>query len=249
MLAEATERGFATNGVAWGDAERFAALIRQAGMQRGEWSRLGLGAAGAASSLGIDPLAMSVKGISIQNVDPRAEPAWGLLNATESLGAAAHVWTYGDLVYAMKDVGVKPIVTPESTPGEIAGHVKVKQDLVAALDAMTVCAFSSYALSTEDYAAALGFVTHTSWSAGELLAAGERIVELERQYNAHCGIRAESDTLPERFLREPVPTGPHAGKVCELAPMLDAYYRLRGWPQGRIAADRQLPRDAIAAML
>ena len=249
MLAEATERGFATNGVAWGDAERFAALIRQAGMQRGEWSRLGLGAAGAASSLGIDPLAMSVKGISIQNVDPRPEPAWGLLSATESLGAAAHIWTYGDLVYAMKEVGVKPIVTPESTPGEIAGHVKVKQDLVAALDAMTVCAFSSYALSTEDYAAALGFVTHTSWSAGELLAAGERIFDLERQYNADCGIGAESDTLPERFLREPVPTGPHAGKVCDLAPMLDAYYRLRGWPQGEIAADRQLPRDAIATIL
>ena len=55
---------------------------------------------------------MSVKGISIQNVDPRPEPAWGLLNATESLGAAAHIWTYGDLVYAMHDVGVKPVVTP-----------------------------------------------------------------------------------------------------------------------------------------
>ena len=80
---------------------------------------------------------MSVKGISIQNVDPRPEPAWGLLNATESLGAAAHIWTYGDLVYAMHDVGVEPVVKPESTPGEMAGHVKRKQDLVAALDAMT----------------------------------------------------------------------------------------------------------------
>ena len=98
---------------------------------------------------------MSVKGISIQNVDPRPEPAWGLLNATESLGAAAHIWTYGDLVYAMRDVGVEPIVTPESSPREIAGAVKHKQDLVAVLDAMTVCSFSSYAFSLDDYAAAL----------------------------------------------------------------------------------------------
>lgn len=60
-------------------------------MQEGEWSRLGLGAAGAAKSLGLDPLAMSVKGISIQNVDPRPEPSCGLLNATEGLGAAAHI--------------------------------------------------------------------------------------------------------------------------------------------------------------
>ena len=140
-------------------------------MQEGEWRRLGGGAAGAARSLGLDSLAMSVKGISIQNVDPWPEPAWGLRNATESLGAAAHIWTYGDFVHGMHEAGVEPVIKPESTPAEMAGHVKRKQDLVAALDAMTVCAFSSYAFDAEDYAAALGFVTHASWSATELLAA------------------------------------------------------------------------------
>jgi aldehyde:ferredoxin oxidoreductase len=84
---------------------------------------------------------------------------------------------------------------------------------------MTVCAFSSYAFDAEDYAAALGFVTHTSWSPTGLLAAGARIFDLERQYNADCGFGAKDDTLPGRFLQEPVPTGPHAGKVCDLAPM------------------------------
>lgn len=249
MLAEATERGLAPNGVAWGDVERFATLTQQVGMQDGEWSRLGLGAAGAAKSLGLDSLAMSVKGISIQNVDPRPEPAWGLLNATEGLGAAAHIWTYGDLVYAMRDVGVEPIVMPESTPGEIAERVKHKQDLVAALDAMTICAFSSYAFSTEDYAAALNLVTNASWSAADLLAAGGRIVDLERQYNADCGFGADSDVLPERFLREPVPTGPHAGKVCELAPMLQAYYKLRDWPDGMLPATRRDANDTIPTIL
>jgi aldehyde:ferredoxin oxidoreductase len=249
MLAEATGRGLAPNGVAWGDADRFAILTRQAGMRDGEWSRLGLGAAGAAKSLGLDTFAMSVKGISIQNVDPRAEPAWGLLNATEALGAAAHIWTYGDLVYAMREVGVGPIVTPDSTPGAIAECVKHKQDLVAALDAMTFCAFSSYAYSIEDYAAALNLVTNASWGAAGLLAAGSRIVDLERQYNADCGIGADTDTLPERFLREPVPTGPHAGKVCELAPMLEAYYELRGWPAGKLTADRRAGYDNIPAIL
>ena len=206
MLAEATDRGLVRDGVAWGDAARFEALIRQAGTQDGEWARLVLGASGAAVELGLEALAMSVRGISIQNVDPRPEPAWGLLNATESLGAAAHIWTYGDLVYAMRDVGVEPIVTPESSPREIAGAVKHKQDLVAALDAMTVCSFSSYAFSLDDYAAALSLVTHTSWSFETLLDAGARIVDLERQYNAACGIGAAADTLPERFLKEPVPS-------------------------------------------
>jgi len=249
MLAEATERGVVPNGVAWGDAQRFASLLREAGTGQGEWSRLGLGAAGAAASLGVDAWAMSVKGISIQNVDPRPEPAWGLLNATESLGAAAHIWTYADLVVAMRDVGVEPIVTPDSTQGEIAAAVKLKQDVVAALDAMTICAFSSYAFSLEDYAAALGMVTHTTWQPAALLEAGARIVDLERQCNAGWGIGASSDTLPERFLKEPVPSGMHAGKVCDLEPMLQAYYALRGWPGGELPAERHVHPDAMPAVL
>jgi aldehyde:ferredoxin oxidoreductase len=114
---------------------------------------------------------------------------------------------------------------------------------------MTVCSFSSYACSTEDYAAALGFLTDASWTATALLAAGERIFDLERQYNADCGIGAESDVLPERFLKEPVPTGPHAGKVCDLTPMLEAYYERRGWPGGGLGADRRIRYDTIAAIM
>jgi len=92
-------------------------------------------------------------------------------------------------------------------------------------------------------------VTNASWSAADRLAAGARIVDLERQYNADCGIGADTDTLPERFLREPVPTGPHTGKVCELAPMLQAYYKLRGWLGGKLPPDRRVGHDNIPAIL
>jgi aldehyde:ferredoxin oxidoreductase len=241
MLAEATERGLVENGVSWGDAERFVALTQQTGMQEGEWRRLGDGAAGMARSLGLEPLAMAVKGISIQNVDPRSEPAWGLLNATESLGAAAHIWTYGDLVRAMHEVGVEPVIMPESTPAEIAGHVKQKQDLVAALDAMTVCAFSSYAFDAEDYAAALGFVTHTSWSPTGLLAAGARIFDLERQYNAELRLRCQGRHPPRALppgagpdrtaRRQGVRSGPHARRLLRAAGLAGGRAR-RGSPAG-----------------
>ena len=225
MLAEATDRGLVRDGVAWGDAARFEALIRQAGTQEGEWARLGLGASGAAAELGLDALAMSVKGISIQNVDPRPEPAWGLLNATESLGAAAHIWTYGDLVYAMRDVGVEPIVTPESSPREIAGAVKHKQDLVAALDAMTVCSFSSYAFSLDDYAAALSLVTHTSWSPRN--PARRRRAHRRPRAAIQCGVRHRSGGRhPARAL--PQGTGPERTPCRQgLRPAADAPGLLR----------------------
>lgn len=44
-----------------------------------------------------------------------------------------------------------------------------------------------------------------------------------------AGFTAEDDTLPKRFLEEPMPEGPTKGHVCKLAEMLPEYYELRGW--------------------
>lgn len=249
MLADATDRGYVTNGVRWGDVDRFIELVKDAGTKTGDWSILGLGASGAAKSMGFEHLAMSTKNITNQNVDPRSEPAWGLLNATESLGSAAHIWTYGDLVYALNDVGVIPIVNPSSTHFDIAKQVKYKQDLVAVLDAMTICAFSSYAYENNDYASAMHLLTGEEWDVDSILRTGERIFNLERQYNAEAGISPSSDTLPDRFLKEAISSGPHIGKVCELSPMLSHYYDLRNWKNGILDSTQVLDRNSIDSVM
>ncbi len=58
---------------------------------------------------------------------------------------------------------------------------------------------------------------------------GERIWNMERDFNLAAGITAADDTLPERLLKEAAKTGPAAGKVNELDKMLPEYYELRGW--------------------
>jgi aldehyde:ferredoxin oxidoreductase len=72
-------------------------------------------------------------------------------------------------------------------------------------------------------------VTGMTLSVAEVEAIGERIVNLERVYDVREGVRREHDTLPERFLREPLKVGTSAGHVIELDLMLDEYYRVRGW--------------------
>jgi aldehyde:ferredoxin oxidoreductase len=63
---------------------------------------------------------------------------------------------------------------------------------------------------------------------------GERIWNLERQFNLAAGFTAADDTLPKRLLAEPANSGPAKGKVNELPKMLPAYYEARGWsPDGR----------------
>ena len=237
MLADATERGVVDAGLAWGDVDRMIDLVRDTAAGRGLGAHLWHGVTGAAARLGAPDLAMSVKGISLQNCDPRAEPAWGLLNATETYGGAAHIWCYGDLVHAMRHIGVRPLVTPDSSPRQIAEAVKYKQDLVAALDSISICAFSSYAYDERDYCDALELIAGIEMTPDDFLARGNDVIQLERRFNLLHGLRPEEDRLPERFLREPIPEGLHAGRRCDLEPMLDEYYALRQWDRDASPAD------------
>jgi aldehyde:ferredoxin oxidoreductase len=185
---------------------------------------------------------MCVKEISLQNCDPRAEPAWGLLNATETYGGAAHIWCYGDLVHAMRHVGVRPLVTPDSSPRQFAEAVTYKQDLVAVLDSISICAFSSHAYDERDYCDALELIAGIEMTPDELLARGSDVIQLERGFNLLHGLRPSDDGLPGRFLRDPLPEGRHGGRRCDLAPMLDEYHALRQWDRDASLADDRRSR-------
>jgi aldehyde:ferredoxin oxidoreductase len=67
----------------------------------------------------------------------------------------------------------------------------------------------------------------------DLISIGERIYNLERIFNARDGFSRKDDSLPVRFLETPLPEGHSKNTTVALDPMLDEYYRLRGWtPQG-----------------
>ena len=79
-------------------------------------------------------------------------------------------------------------------------------------------------------------VTGIDYSQEEVMHIGERIVNLERAFNVREGLTRKDDSLPERFLQEPMPDGLAKGQTVNLEPMLDEYYDLRGW-----AKDSGLP--------
>jgi aldehyde:ferredoxin oxidoreductase len=77
---------------------------------------------------------------------------------------------------------------------------------------------------------------------------GERIWNAERLFNLAAGFSREDDTLPARLLHEPVASGPSAGQVVDLPPMLDEYYAARGWdPAGRPARATLERLDLLAS--
>ena len=112
--------------------------------------------------------------------------------------------------------------------------VKHFEEMAAISDATGVCK-NTYnnmeVLDWDETAELLAAATGWDLSGEQVRLIGERIVNLERLFIAREGITRADDTLPKRFLEEPLPEGsePSTGSVIELEPMLDEYYLARGW--------------------
>jgi aldehyde:ferredoxin oxidoreductase len=66
----------------------------------------------------------------------------------------------------------------------------------------------------------------------DLIDIADRVYTLERAFNIREGESRSSDTLPVRFMTEPIPSGPAAGKCVPketLDKLLDETYEKRGW--------------------
>ena len=92
------------------------------------------------------------------------------------------------------------------------------QHFTAVDDSLVACRFTSergFGLFLEEpYARMLRAVTGWDVTTDELERIGERIVNLERLFNAREGTRRRDDVLPWRVMHEPIPDGPSAGMYC-----------------------------------
>ena len=182
--------------------------------------------------------AFHVKGMETTDADPRVWPTWGLMYAVSSRGADhCRALCFAEMGGMSEDVLKKIAGTTEAAdPNGIEGKGKVVaycEDLRALDDSLELCKFVTQGdLGYPEYLTDLFYsVTGLKWDAEELRMAGERIVQLERLFNLREGLTPGDDTLPERFLSEPVPDGPAKGRVVHLAPMLEEYYLARGWDE------------------
>ena len=83
------------------------------------------------------------------------------------------------------------------------------------------------------------------WTTEKLLETGERIWNLERQFNTRAGFTAKDDSLPPRLLNEGAKSGPAKGLTNGLAKMLPEYYELRGWTKDGVPTNETLSRLGV----
>ena len=218
---------------------RTDALVKMAELTaRGEGfgKDLGLGSRRLCDKYGMPELSMTVKSQEFPAYDPRGIQGMGLAYATSNRGAC-HLRGY---TVASEVLGIPVKTDPLATEGK-AELVKAFQDATAAVDSSGLCAFTTFAWSMENIAPQVEAACEGDWSVDRMLEVGERIWNLERDFNMRAGMTADQDTLPKRLLKDAANVGPAKGRVNDLDKMLPEYYALRGW-----TADGQITPETRA---
>lgn len=232
---ELTARGHLRQGLHFGDRTGLLQTIRQVARRQNLGALLAEGSRALATSCGQAQYAMQVKGLELDAYDPRGLQGLGLSLATSNLGGC-HMQVY---MTGPEALGIPKMVDRFTGAGK-AGLAITLQNNSAAIDSLLVCRLVSLAISEEYWAKMLSAVTGMDYQTQDLNRIGERIWNLERLYNLQSGLDCSSDTLPPRLLEEPIPGRDNSGTVVQLKPMLEAYYRFRGWSESGLPTAQKL---------
>jgi aldehyde:ferredoxin oxidoreductase len=208
----------------FGSAKALTYLAELTAKGEGFGKELGMGSRRLCAKYGHPELSMTVKGQEFPAYDSRAIQGMGLTYATSNRGAC-HLRSY---TVASEVLGIPVKTDPLTTDGK-PGLVKAFQDATAVFDSTGLCLFTSFAWTLQDVAPQLQGACEGDWSLENLNVVGERIWNLERDFNLAAGLTKKDDDLPPRLKKEPAKTGPAKGLVNGLDKMLPEYYQLRGW--------------------
>ena len=229
----------------WGNGEAVVELIKRIAFRRGIGDLLAEGVKRAAQRIGKDSWkwAIHVKGLEQSRAEVRARKGYALALAVNPRGPDhLHSQVYAEdgatpeaRALIKKICGSEEYAThtnPEKRGAIVCWH----EDCYATTDALGLCTFVTLSrgylvdprLMAEMYTHAAGI----NMDEDDLLRIGRRIVTLEKAFNVREGATRQDDTLPWRFMNEPIRSGLRIGMVTsesELDKMLDEYYELHGW--------------------
>jgi aldehyde:ferredoxin oxidoreductase len=208
----------------FGSAKALAFFAEQTVNGRGFGVEIGQGSKRLTAKYGHPELSMSVKGQEFPAYDGRAIQGIGLAYATSNRGAC-HLRGY---TIASEVLGIPVKTDPLEHEGK-PELVKAFQDATAAFDSSGLCIFTTFAWGLADLAPQMQAACNEDYTTEELEKIGERIWNMEREFNNAAGFTSKDDSLPKRLLTEAAKTGPAKGKVSMLPVMLPLYYKARGW--------------------
>ena len=237
---ELSEKGYMKSELRFGRADLLSPMVEAMAQRRDIGAEMADGSLRLATKYGHPELSMSTKALEFPAYDPRGMQGQGLLYATSNRGGC-HM--RGNML-GVEVLGIPKLVDRFQVQGK-SSFVILHQNLAAAIDSLVLCKFTNLGVAEEYFARTLSAVTGIQYATGDLVQVGDRVWNLEKLYNLREGFGRKDDTLPPRLLNEPA-GGPSEGWVVQLEPMLEEYYRSRGWDEEGVPSQRKLEELDLA---
>ncbi|MEM3921298.1 MAG: aldehyde ferredoxin oxidoreductase family protein [Desulfurococcaceae archaeon] len=253
FIMELYEKGYLTkeelDGIEakWGDASALVKLVEKIAKGEGIGIFLQLGVKKISERYPKSKsFAMEVKGLEIPGYEPRAAQGMGLCYAISERGAC-HLRAYTAGAELCGHMGG---IDPLSYDQVKVLHAVDRQDEKAVVDSSILCFFTLFGLRLKELYRMITACTGFDYNSElELKKVGERIITLARLFNIREGFSRSDDILPDRLLKEPLPEGPAKGMIVHLEPMLEEYYRIRGWNENGIPREEKIRELRLTEIL
>jgi len=220
---EASRRGAINLDLDYGDVDGIARLLQQMVDREGLGAVFCKGVRGASQELGLEDLAVHVKGLEPAGYDPRALKGMGLAYAISDRGAC-HLRS---TVYKAELAGWADRTSAEDK----ARWVLDFEDRHTVFDTLILCRFYRDLIGWEHLPTVIHGLTGLEFDQAGLQALSARVSSLSREFNLREGMTPAADTLPPRLISEPLRTSGERLTQPELEGMLKDYYKRRDWPR------------------
>jgi aldehyde:ferredoxin oxidoreductase len=217
---EARRRGKIDIELDYNQPDQIAALLKKIVLRQGVGGLLADGIRPASEELGLEEIAVHVKGLEPSGYDPRALKGMGLAYAVSDRGACHLRTTF----YKPELSGV---IDPDQIEDKAALFIDF-EDRCTLFDTLILCRFYRDLYPWEELGKMMALTTGESMDKAALQALAARVTDSARRFNLREGLRSIDDWLPRRLLKEALPDGRRI-TAEDLRTLVDDYYRLRGW--------------------
>lgn len=221
----------------FGNHESMVAMLGRIAYRDGLGNILAEGVRRASKIIGGEStrFAVHVKGLEPPGYDPRALKGMALSYAVSCRGAC-HL---RHMTYRPNLTGSHPFGGKKVGHLSYAGQAQLvteQEDFYALVDSMVLCKFLCLPtvgpIQWDELVTLYKIVTGLTVEKKGLTIKARTINNLVRHINVRMGADGRTDTLPSRFMEEPLKNGASAGETVERSRfrnMLKHYYRLKGW--------------------
>jgi aldehyde:ferredoxin oxidoreductase len=248
----------------FGDADAMIKALNMMVNAEGDFGRaLSQGSERAAKiwGKGADEYLITVKGAEAPAHMPQAKRSLGLIYAVNPFGAD-HQSSEHDPYYEegvadlnldrLKLLGLgEPQAAYSLTPEKVR-FAYLTEAFYSMLDSAELCQFvfgPAWTLyGPAEAVTMINAVTGWDITVDELVAVGERRLNLFRVFNAREGLGRKDDKLPKKFFKQLQGTGPTAGFALtheEIDSAIDEYYKLAGWTNDGVPTAETLKKHDI----